>query len=1125
MKNDHKERRVRTSSKHVNKPQELHIMYANVRGMKGKKTGITEILHQNEPHIFLITETQLRSDLAVSFVGYTCFHRKREGKVGGGVGILVRNDFRYNIAPHISDRSIEMMWLSVFRRGDVPLLIGVYYGKQESVSRMEIDNEMTLLTEEITEMKGEGEVLIVMDGNARLGLLNEPISRNGKMLLDVFEKTDIHLLNNTSKCSGKITRRNTKNVNEFSAIDFVLASEGAKSWVTNMQIDEDGLFRVKGRNDTDHNTITINLSIQGNHYPKTTKRTCWNIYAPDSQWTSFTKQLIKQYGKAKAIITNPTESIDVRYKKWLSELENAARKTIGKTTIKEGVKEKPSTTVKHLNDQKKALKNRIIQEKNTEAKNNLIITYKEIQEKTRKQIVHEKTNTIKKKLENITQNSNQNALWKEKRRVLRNPTMECIIVKDNEGNRHYDPSSIKENIACYYEGLYSKKEYAYHPYHTEIEKRIDTYTKDFDHEDIYYNRLPSFDEITRIIEQKKNGKSTTNIKNEMLKKPGETMVNFLYPLITTIWNEEQIPQDWNKGAITSLYKGKGDKESLANYRPITTSSAIGTIIEAAIDKRIEAIVPFTPAQGGGQRKASTFDHLFILRAIIDKSKKDKKPTYLTFYDVSKAYDNANNDDMLSIIWEKGLKGKAWRILRNLCKDLHASVKTRFGQTRDFKMEIGGRQGSRITGRLFSKLMDILSEELQPSGMGYHLSNSLLITVLLWVDDVLTCAIGDKEQNEILKKVNEFAIKHRLQWGQAKCNVMKVGVHNKPHETKTWNLGAMPIEETTTYRYLGDVISSDGKNIKNIESRKIKTYTTTISINSIASTEVLRQMETSVLLQLHEKITIPGLLANSESWSLSKTEYAEIEKIEYQALRNLFDLPLHIPIPALIFTFGTLFTQLRIEKQRLNYLHRILNRPSSHWTTQAFYILYEENLGWAKTIKQTLLNLDLPTELSEIKNKRPTEWKNIVNAKIEVKNKARLIDDCYKMTDGQRVKKTKTMHIVEQLTDIHYTRTPSPELQALTKQETKTILISRFRMLECGVNYKGSMNVVCVTCRKRDDEDHRMNHCKRFRSTNCFDDIIKPNFDDVYSSNIDVLKNIATYIEKIWNTRNAHGSMI
>ena len=224
---------------------------------------------------------------------------------------------------------------------------------------------------------------------------------------------------------------------------------------------------------------------------------------------------------------------------------------------------------------------------------------------------------------------------------------------------------------------------------------------------------------------------------------------------------------------------------------------------------------------------STFDHLFLLRAIIEVSKKKKTPTFLTFYDVSKAYDHANNDDMLSIVWERGLRGKTWRILRNMCNDLHASVKTRFGPTRDFQMEIGGRQGSRITGRLFSKMMDVLSEELQPTGMGFQLSETLGIVILLWVDDVLSFAVGENEQEEILKRVNEFAIKHKLQWGHSKCNVMRVGMHNN-HNKKTWNLGSMQIEEASSYRYLGDQITNDGKNMKNIESRKVKTQATTIN---------------------------------------------------------------------------------------------------------------------------------------------------------------------------------------------------------------------------------------------------------------------------------------------------------
>ena len=88
----------------------------------------------------------------------------------------------------------------------------------------------------------------------------------------------------------------------------------------------------------------------------------------------------------------------------------------------------------------------------------------------------------------------------------------------------------------------------------------------------------------------------------MLTKPGETMITCLTPMIRTIFDKETTPSIWNLGYITSLFKGKGDQEELKNYRGITTSSSLGTIFDALIDNRIESVVPFTQAQGGGKKR-------------------------------------------------------------------------------------------------------------------------------------------------------------------------------------------------------------------------------------------------------------------------------------------------------------------------------------------------------------------------------------------------------------------------------------------------------------------------------------------------------------------------------------------
>ena len=64
-------------------------MYANTRGLHSKKICIQDMLDENKPDIFLLTETQLKSDMGIKFKGYCFFGKQRTSSTGGGVGILV----------------------------------------------------------------------------------------------------------------------------------------------------------------------------------------------------------------------------------------------------------------------------------------------------------------------------------------------------------------------------------------------------------------------------------------------------------------------------------------------------------------------------------------------------------------------------------------------------------------------------------------------------------------------------------------------------------------------------------------------------------------------------------------------------------------------------------------------------------------------------------------------------------------------------------------------------------------------------------------------------------------------------------------------------------------------------
>ena len=79
----------------------------------------------------------------------------------------------------------------------------------------------------------------------------------------------------------------------------------------------------------------------------------------------------------------------------------------------------------------------------------------------------------------------------------------------------------------------------------------------------------------------------------------------------------------------------------------------------------------------------------------------------------------------------------------------------------------------------------------------------------------------------MKDIDDFAIKHKLEWSAPKCKVMRIGVHkDKP---TIWKLGNNQIQETTQYRYLGDEITSNGKNTENIKARGQKIQATTATV--------------------------------------------------------------------------------------------------------------------------------------------------------------------------------------------------------------------------------------------------------------------------------------------------------
>ena len=280
------------------------------------------------------------------------------------------------------------------------------------------------------------------------------------------------------------------------------------------------------------------------------------------------------------------------------------------------------------------------------------------------------------------------------------------------------------------------------------------------------------------------------------------------------------------------------------------------------------------------------------------------------------------------------------------------------------------------------------------------------------------------------------------------------------------------------------------------------------------------IETKVILELFEKCILPSLLNNCESWTLSQPEEVQIEKITITAIKRLFNLPTTTPTAAIIFSLGLLYTTQSVDQRRFLYLHKLLNRENDHWNKQMLLHLHTTNLGWAKNISEKLAEYGLESNWDIIKSKTRNEWRASVNKAVNERNKQRLIENCTTATATGTKINTKTKEIHGRLITEQYNRQPLNELYHGNKQRTKTIILARHRMLECGKNFRGTMSEICRSCNVTDDENHRLNECTRWIVGN------QPelNFNDIYSTEIEVIDNLIQHLNNLWEFKYANGRM-
>ena len=276
-------------------------------------------------------------------------------------------------------------------------------------------------------------------------------------------------------------------------------------------------------------------------------------------------------------------------------------------------------------------------------------------------------------------------------------------------------------------------------------------------------------------------------------------------LFNKIWDGD-FPNEWNSASIVSIPK-KGDLTECNNYRGISLINVGLKILSKIVTNRISDYALshgyIRPEQFGFRNKEECISLYISIREICQRRKFKDKFTYLAFLDLKKAYDSVPIYNILTKLYNIGIRGNCLQFLKNLYLTSKARASLNGCLSEEFPINRGVRQGCPLSPILFNIFINDVLDKCRQYGV---IVEGIKCCGGLFADDIVLIAPGKISLRKILNKVHEWAIKNEMTFGINKCATLVVKpLHFRNQDSyvdPTFYLGIHPIPKTSQYTYLG-----------------------------------------------------------------------------------------------------------------------------------------------------------------------------------------------------------------------------------------------------------------------------------------------------------------------------------
>ncbi|KAL4149828.1 hypothetical protein QTP88_003684 [Uroleucon formosanum] len=790
---------------------------------------------------------------------------ERTGRAG--VGVIINKKWGQQVINKIAYNDRLIMVKAKAEPSDI-VIIQVYFPTTEAEDN-EIEDMYAGLEELCKLTKGSDNLIIIGDWNAvvgegadgqvvgayGLGTRNE----RGDRLIDYCKQYDL-VITNTYQNIHRRKRYTWKMPGDIGRyqIDYILVRKRFRNQVRRCKT-------YPGADvDSDHNLLMMKSNVTYKKLNKPTqKERRYDVNMLKDRNTALAyESCISKTFKA----PSQNDSLNIRWEAIKETIHNAANKTLIRNTLdpkKPWINEQILRDIEERRKYKNSKDNQGIR-KYKELKNKINRNAKEAREKWLEDRCHE--------VELLIKENKMDQAFNTIKKFVSNKTKVNNKIRDENGNLLIDNEDIANRWKQYLEVLYQGEEIT--SLHNESNP---------DNEGAPILR----EEFNQVLKMMKTRKSpgVDNISTELIQNAGKKIQNELFKLVNDIYITGEIPEDFKKNIIITLPK-KATAEKCSEYRTPSLMIHSAKILVKIIGNRIEHKIErqLSNDQFGFRRNKGTREAILSLRTLIEKQIEFNNDTFIAFIDLEKAFDTVPWKELFKTLEEIDIDYRDRQLIYNIYKEQLAIIKVS-DKSATAKIGKGVKQGCPLSPKLFNIYVEQSINEIKETFTRDQIEVTVggeLISFLRFADDIALVANSEIDLKRALEKIAKGFQNYHLKINWNKTKIMMCQKKNRIHRLRI-KIDNHILDQVENFRYLGSIISQDGKCTMDIKARIAQAKTAFMNKRNLLCS---KNMSIRVKKRLIKVYVWSVALYGCETWVLNKAEQKFLESFEMWCWRRM-----------------------------------------------------------------------------------------------------------------------------------------------------------------------------------------------------------------------------------------------